>query len=68
MKIQIKDRKLKYRNATTTRKAALCGCGFSLNSKTFSKAMNQTKQIIQRNGKNRTDFFRQLNAGGDKNA
>ncbi len=66
--IQMKDRKSKYRNATTKRKAAFCGCGFSINSKTFSKAMNSTKQIIQRNQKNHTDFFRQLNAGGDKNA
>ncbi len=66
--IQMKDRKSKYRNATTKRKAAFCGCGFSHNSKTLDKVMNPLLKIIQRNEKKRTDFFRWLNAGGDKNA
>jgi len=54
--IQIKQRKMKYRNAENKRKAAFCGSGF-LDSKTIDKSMNLTLKIIQRNDKTYTTFF-----------
>jgi hypothetical protein len=62
--IQIKDKKEKYRNTKTIRKAAFCGCGFSLNSKIFRKSLNRNKRIIRQNRKNRTRFLRGFNGGG----
>jgi len=54
--IQIKQRKMKYRNAENKRKAAFCGSGF-LDSKIIDKSMNSTVKIIRRNEKNRTAFL-----------
>jgi len=54
--LQIKQRKMKYRNAENKRKAAFCGSGF-LDSKTIGKSMNSTMKIIRRNEKNRTAFL-----------
>lgn len=54
--LQIKQRKMKYRNAGNKRKAAFCGSGF-LDSKTIGKSMNLTMKIIRRNEKNRTVFL-----------
>ncbi len=64
--IQIKQRKMKYRNAENKRKAAFCGSGF-LDSKTIGKSMKLTKQIIQRREENRTVFFRQIEKRGERN-
>jgi len=63
--IQIKQRKMKYRNAENKRKAAFCGSGF-LDSKTIRKSMKLTKQIIQRREENRTVFLRQFEKGGER--
>lgn len=65
--IQIKNRKLKYRNTKTRRKAAFCGCGFLLHSKTYEKSMSITKKIIQQNEKNRMVFLRQIEKRGERN-
>ena len=54
--LQIKQRKMKYRNAGNKRKAAFCGSGF-LDSKTIGKSMNLTMKIIRRNEENRTTFL-----------
>jgi hypothetical protein len=43
--LQIKQRKMKYRNAGNKRKAAFCGSGF-LDSKTIRKSMKLTKKIL----------------------
>ena len=64
--IQIKERKRKYRNTDNKRKAAFCGSGF-LDSKTISKSMKLTKQIIQRREENRTVFLRQFEKRGESN-
>ena len=64
--LQIKQRKMKYRNAVTKRKAAFCGSGF-LDSKTIGKSMKLTKQIIQRREENRTVFLRQIEKRGERN-
>ncbi len=57
--IQIKQRKMKYRNAGNKRKAAFCGSGF-LGSKTLDKPMNLAINIIRRGEKNRTTFLKKL--------
>ncbi len=54
--LQIKQKKIRYRNTENKRKAAFCGSGF-LDSKTIGKSMNLTMKIIRRNEKNRTAFF-----------
>lgn len=66
--IPMKDRKQEYRNRQIKMRAAFRRRGSHINSKTFSKSMNPTMKIILRDGKNRTVFFRQFNAGGGKNA
>ncbi len=55
--IQIKDKKEKYRNPITKRKAAFCRRSFSMDSKIYEKPVNLTKQIIHLRGKNRTVFI-----------
>ncbi len=55
--IQIKDRKMKYRNTIKKLKAAFCGRGFQLDSKTIDKSKNLTIKIIRRNEKIRTVFL-----------
>ena len=55
--LQIKQRKMKYRNTENKRKAAFCGSGF-LSSKTLDKPMNLTTNIIRRGEKNRTTFLK----------
>ncbi len=55
--IQIKNRKMKYRNTIKKLKAAFCGRGFRLDSKTIGKSKNLTMKIIRQNNKIRSDFL-----------
>ncbi len=55
--IQIKDKKEKYRNPVTKRKAAFRRRSFSMDSKIYEKPMNLTKQIIHGRGKFRAVFI-----------
>ncbi len=64
--LQIKQRKMKYRNAENKRKAAFCGSGF-FDSKTITKSMKLIKQIIQRREENRTVFLKQFEKRGERN-
>lgn len=64
--LQIKDKKSKYRNTVTKRKAAFSGRGFQLDSQTFNKSMNLTIEIILRRGKNRTGFSGETTEAQDK--
>lgn len=58
--IQIKNKKEKYGNLITIRKAAFLRRSFSMDSNTYEKQMNLTKQIIHRREKIRTVFIKQL--------
>ncbi len=62
--LQIKDKKYRYYNGDKKRKTAFHGHGFSLNSKTYEKSKNWTKQIIQQKRKNLRFFFQKYIQGG----
>lgn len=63
--LQIKEKRQRYRNTGKKAKAANCGRGFQF--KDLQKPLNLTMKIIQRRGKNRTVFFRQLTKRGERN-